>query len=36
MLAQLRAEGFGATVIARRLKISRESVYRLQKQANPL
>jgi DNA invertase Pin-like site-specific DNA recombinase len=33
-LAQLRAEGLGATEIARRLKISRESVYRLQKQAN--
>ena len=33
-LAQLRAEGLGATEIARRLKISRESVYRIQKQAN--
>jgi DNA invertase Pin-like site-specific DNA recombinase len=33
-LAQLRAEGLGATETARRLKISRESVYLLQKQAN--
>jgi DNA invertase Pin-like site-specific DNA recombinase len=33
-LAQLRSEGLGATEIARRMKISRESVYRLQKQAN--
>ena len=35
-LAQLRSEGLGATEVARCLKISRESVYRLQKQVNPL
>src|SRR5258705_13947823 len=34
-LAQLRSEGLGATEIARRLKISRESVCRLQKQRAP-